>query len=78
MSKSVRIPAGEFKTRCLKLLDEVAETGEGLIITKRGRPVARLVPMLTDETELFGALRGSVVRQRDIVAPLDEAWDATE
>lgn len=38
------IPAGEFKARCLKLMDEVNETGVPIIITKRGRPVSRLVP----------------------------------
>jgi len=76
MSDPVRIAAGEFKTRCLKLLDEVAETGDDLIVTKRGRPVARLVPMPAETCELFGALGGSVVREDDIVAPVDETWDA--
>jgi prevent-host-death family protein len=38
------IKAGEFKPKCLKLLDEVAETGEVLVVTKRGRPVARVLP----------------------------------
>ena len=38
------IPAGEFKAKCLKLMDEVNETGMPIIITKRGRPVSRLVP----------------------------------
>ena len=38
------IPAGEFKARCLKLMDEVNETGVPIIITKRGRPVSRLLP----------------------------------
>ena len=38
------IPAGEFKAKCLKLMDEVNETGVPIIITKRGRPVSRLVP----------------------------------
>ena len=38
------IPAGEFKAKCLQLMDEVNETGMPIIITKRGRPVSRLVP----------------------------------
>jgi len=45
------IPAGEFKARCLKLLDEVQRTGEELIVTKRGRPVARVVPTERPETD---------------------------
>lgn len=67
------VPAGLFKATCLALLDEVAETGEELVITKRGEPVARLVPICD-----VGAadLLGSVVWEGDIVAPIDEAWDA--
>ncbi len=69
------IPAGEFKARCLQLLDTVAASGEPLTITKRGRPVARVVP-LPAAAALFGALAGSVREQRDLVAPVDEVWDA--
>lgn len=68
------IPAGEFKARCLQLLDRVAANGEPLTITKRGRPVARLVP-LPAERGLFGALAGSVLAQQDIVAPIAESWE---
>ena len=76
MTEPVHIAAGEFKARCLKLLDEVAESGEGLVITRRGKPVARLVPM-PGTRELFGALAGSVVREDDIVSPIDEDWDVS-
>ncbi len=69
------IPAGEFKAKCLKLLDDVASTGQALTITKRGRPVARLVPM-PGLPALFGAMKGTVLLQQDIVAPLDSAWEA--
>ena len=76
MTEPVQIAAGEFKAKCLKLLDEVAETGEVLVITKRGKPVARVVPM-PGSRGLFGALSGSVVREDDIVSPTGEAWDAS-
>ena len=76
MSEPVHIAAGEFKTKCLKLLDEVERTGEGLVITKRGRPVARLVPM-PGARDLFGALAGSVLREDDIVSPIGEDWNAS-
>lgn len=69
------IPAGDFKARCLKLMDEVAETRQPLVITKHGKPVARLVPVEA-ETSLFGALKGSVVREDDIISPTDADWDA--
>ena len=76
MTEPVRIAAGEFKAKCLKLLDEVARSGEGLVITKRGRPVARLVPMPGPQ-DLFGALAGSVVHEDDIVPPTGEDWNAS-
>lgn len=69
------IGAGEFKAHCLHLLDVVAERHEEVIITKRGRPVAKLVPVPAD-SPLFGALAGTVARQDDLVSPIDVVWDA--
>lgn len=71
------IAAGDFKARCLKLLDAVAETREPLVITKHGKAVAKLVPM-PPEQELFGALAGSVLAEGDLIAPLDNDWDACQ
>ena len=68
--------AGDFKAKCLQLLDEVAAQREALIITRRGKPVAQLVPM-PPATALFGALAGSVLQDADIVSPIDADWDAT-
>ena len=68
------IGAGDFKATCLKLLDEVASSRQPVIITKHGRPVAQLVPM-PPSASLFGALAGSVLREDDIVSPLDTTWD---
>jgi prevent-host-death family protein len=50
------IAAGEFKARCLQLMDEVAETGDDIVVTKHGKPVARLVPAVSkpEPTALFG------------------------
>lgn len=67
------IGAAEFKARCLALLDEVRETRETVVVTKRGRPVARLVP---SEGPGRKPLRGSVRVRGDIVAPLGQKWDA--
>lgn len=64
------VPAGEFKARCLALLDLVAETGEELVVTKRGKPVARLLP-----AEVPPGLRGSVVWEGDLVSPVGDQWD---
>ena len=71
------IGAGDFKAKCLQLLDDVAAHREPLTITKRGKPVARLVPVPPD-TPLFGALAGSVLNETNIIAPIDNEWDAVK
>lgn len=50
------MPAGEFKAKCLRLLDEVKETGVSIVITKRGRPVSRLAPIEPETGTIFGLL----------------------
>ena len=69
------IAAGEFKAKCLKLLDEVAETRETIVITKHGKPVAQVVPMPA-EKNIIGAMRGSVLWEGDIISPIDVEWEA--
>jgi prevent-host-death family protein len=69
------IPAGEFKAKCLKLLDEVAEKRETLVITKHGKPVAQLVPMPAREN-IVGSMKGGVLWMGDIISPIDVEWDA--
>jgi prevent-host-death family protein len=73
-----RVPATEFKARCLELMDRVSERRETYVITKRGRPVARLVPVERGGGEpLFGRLRGWVEEEGDIMRPVvpPEAWE---
>ena len=70
------IGAGDFKAKCLKLLDEVARTREPLVVTKHGKAVAKLVP-IPPETGLFGALAGSVRQEGDVVSPLENDWEAS-
>ena len=69
------IAAGEFKAKCLKLLDEVAQSRETLVITKHGKPVAQLTPMPADR-DFVGSMRGSVVWMGDIISPIDVEWEA--
>lgn len=69
------IPAGEFKAKCLKLLDEVAAKRETLVITKRGRPVAQVMPVPAKE-KIVGSMKGSVLWMGDIISPIDVEWDA--
>lgn len=62
------LPAGEFKQTCLRVLDQVRETGEGVVITKRGVPVARLVPVEISAGWL-GAMQGTATMADDLIAP---------
>jgi prevent-host-death family protein len=78
MVSEKQIPAGEFKAKCLALMDEVERTGQPLVITKRGRPVARLVPDTPPRKSLFGSMRGSAVIKGDIISPLNEPWEALQ
>ena len=73
MAHGKTIAASEFKARCLELLDEVARTREPVVVTKRGKPVARLMPL---ETEHALSLEGSVRYGGDIVGPTDPDWDS--
>ena len=66
--------ATEFRTRCLGLIDEVAETGREIVITKRGKPVARLVPYRRKPKSLFGMGRGRMEILGDIVSPMPAEW----
>lgn len=73
------MPAGQFKAQCLKLMDQVQQTHETIVITKFGKPVAKLVPAEKETREhLFGFLQDSVVIKGDIVASTGEKWHADE
>jgi len=71
------IAAGKFKAECLKIMDIVHNKHISVTITKRGKPIAKLVP--TDEDKAgtsFGCMKATAVIKMDIVEPIDESWDA--
>ncbi|OGJ84500.1 MAG: hypothetical protein A2268_10935 [Candidatus Raymondbacteria bacterium RifOxyA12_full_50_37] len=70
------VAAGKFKSHCLRYIDEINETHEELIITKRGIPTAKLVPVSQKPAELFGMMKGTAEITGDIISPVAEAWDA--
>jgi prevent-host-death family protein len=69
------VPAGEFKQRCLALLDEVADSGVPLTVTKRGRPVARVVPIEAPAPPLKGSIRVLTDNEEELFST-GEDWDA--
>ena len=72
-----RIPAGKFKSHCLTIMDEVHATRNPVLITKRGRPVAKLVPVDIARDNFIGRLEGVVKIVGDIESPIvpPESWE---
>jgi prevent-host-death family protein len=70
------IKASEFKAKCLALLDEVERTGGRLVITKKGRPVAELVPHKSKKRGLLGLYKGRMEIVGDIISTIDVEWEA--
>lgn len=69
----MKINATEFKAKCLKLVDEVARTREPIIVTKHGKPVAKVVPIEQESPEShFGYMAGTITG--DILSPIEEDW----
>lgn len=66
------IPAGEFKAKCLGLLDDVESRHHTIVVTKRGRPVARVVPLTMGAA---GSLRGSLIHEEDLLSPVNAIWE---
>ncbi len=68
--------AADFKAKCLDVLDQVAEHREPVVVTKRGKPVAQVVPIVKRPKRLWGAMKGEIQVRGDIVSPLDVEWEA--
>jgi prevent-host-death family protein len=73
-----KMAAGKFKVHCLKVMDEVQSKRQAVLITKRGKPVAKLVPVEQEKNDIFGFMKGkgSIEIKGDIVSPIltPEEW----
>ncbi len=74
--KTKTIPAGTFKARCLAIMDEVQAKRQAVVITKRGKPVAKLVPVEQEKDNIFGFFKGKIKVTGDVVSPAltPEEW----
>jgi prevent-host-death family protein len=74
--KTKTMAAGEFKAKCLKVMDQVQARRESVIITKRGKPVAKLVPIAEIDDPIFGFMKGKIKIKGDIVGPIltEQEW----
>jgi len=75
----MQISAAEFKAKCLKIMDTVQHTREEVLITKRGKPIARLLPAGTAvNTSPFAYMQNRAQMLDNLVAPTGELWDADD
>ena len=74
-----KMPAGEFKARCLRVMEDVKTYRQPVLITKKGKPVAKLVPADEGTSDVFGCMAGTAQIVGDVEAPLTRrrAWKAT-
>ncbi len=71
------MPAGQFKAHCLSVMDDVQATGEPVVITKRGTPVAKVVPVASKKEDVFGFMTGEFKIVGDIESPVTalDQWE---
>jgi prevent-host-death family protein len=74
-----KVPAGQFKARCLALMDQVAESGQPMVVTKHGKPVVQIIRAQPNEDEIFGFLagKGRIVGDIENTIPLSD-WNLPE
>ena len=74
---AVKVSAAEFKAKCLKIMDQVNSYHNEVIITKHGKPVAKMVPCNSKASKsMFGFMKDSVSINEDIIKPVDSKWNA--
>ena len=74
--QSRTMKASEFKAKCLRLMDEVNENGGEIVITKNGKPVAKLTAFRERPNTLFGTGLSRMKILGDIISPIDVEWEA--
>jgi prevent-host-death family protein len=72
------INASVFKAKCLKLMDEVNESGEEIVILKNGKPISKLVPYRSRPRSLFGLHEGKIRSRDDLIEPVDVPWEVEQ
>lgn len=76
MAKTTTVSAASFKARCLELMDRVRETRETYVVTKHGKPVAKLVPCEdVPDRPFFGSMAGTVLKYERPFDPIPGEWD---
>jgi len=72
------MPAGAFKAHCLTVMKQVQATGEPVVVTKRGAPLVKIVPVEAENNDLFGFMAGKVKIAGDIESPIPVDWEVAK
>lgn len=73
---STKIAISQFKSHCLEIIKKLQISEESVIITKRDKPIAKVVPVDRTKVSLFGMLKNKAEIKADILEQVDEKWDA--
>lgn len=73
---STKIAISQFKAHCLEIIEKLQTSGQSVIITKRDKAIAKVLPMDTKKISLFGMLKNKAEIKADILEPIDEKWNA--
>jgi len=73
-----QMPVGTFKARCLAVMKKVQATGEPVVLTRRGEPVVKVVPVEREKNNIFGFMTGKVKIVGDIESPIPVEWKTTK
>ena len=73
---STKIAISQFKSHCLEIIEKLQTNGQSIIITKRDKAVAKVLPIDNKKVSLFGMLKNKAEIKANILDPIDEKWDA--
>lgn len=79
MKQDKTIAAGEFKAKCLQLMNLVRDTHQSIVITKHNVPIAKLTPVNEEpDVDVFGCMKNTVAIKDDIINPIDTHWEVVD
>lgn len=73
-----QMPVGAFKARCLAVMKKIQATGEPVVLTRRGEPIVKVVPVDRAKSDIFGFMTGKVKIVGDIESPIPVEWEITK
>lgn len=78
MKKNTVIPVGEFKAHCLSLFESVRSQKQKMTITRRGKPIAQVIPVSEEGIDLHSELKDTICFEEDLISPIDVNWNVLQ